>query len=71
MKEGFYDKMEMELQGQQNTYYVGLLAFELIEEKSANAVNQIGKHFANDGHLPNFTYVNVNLYNYSTRNSIT
>ncbi|KAL4576881.1 hypothetical protein LXL04_012981 [Taraxacum kok-saghyz] len=58
MKEGFYDKMEMELQGQQNTYYVGgLVAFELTERNSTYAMNLIRKHFANDDPLPNFPYV--------------
>ncbi|KAI3778824.1 hypothetical protein L2E82_08209 [Cichorium intybus] len=58
MKEGFYDKMEMELQGQQNTYYVdGLVACELIEKNSTYAMNFIRKHFANDDPLPNFPYV--------------
>ncbi|XP_023751472.1 uncharacterized protein LOC111899831 [Lactuca sativa] len=58
MKEGFYDKMEMELQGQQNTYYVGgLVAFELTERNSTYSMNLIRKHFANDDPLPKFPYV--------------
>ncbi|KAI7736757.1 hypothetical protein M8C21_012632 [Ambrosia artemisiifolia] len=58
MQEGFYDKMENELQGQQNTYYVGgLVAFELTERNSSYAMNLIRKHFANDDPLPKFPYV--------------
>ncbi|KAI7725940.1 hypothetical protein M8C21_013228 [Ambrosia artemisiifolia] len=58
MMEGFYDKMENELQGQQNTYYVGgLVAFELTERNSSYAMNLIRKHFANDDPLPKFPYV--------------
>ncbi|KAI3748293.1 hypothetical protein L6452_11277 [Arctium lappa] len=58
MKEGFYDKMETELQGQQNTYYIGgLVAFELTERNSSYAMNLICKHFASDDPLPNFPYV--------------
>ncbi|KAI3705436.1 hypothetical protein L1987_75673 [Smallanthus sonchifolius] len=58
MKEGFYDKMENELQGQQNTYYVGgLVAFELTERNSSYAMNLVRKHFANDDPLPKFPYV--------------
>ncbi|KAK1421598.1 hypothetical protein QVD17_24067 [Tagetes erecta] len=58
MKEGFYDKMENELQGQQNTYYVGgLVAFELTERNSSYAMNLIRKHFATDDPLPKFPYV--------------
>ena len=61
MKDGFYDKLENELQGQQNTYYVGgLVAFELTERNSTYAMNLIRKHFANDNHVPNFPYVKVN-----------
>ncbi|KAK9078555.1 hypothetical protein SSX86_002612 [Deinandra increscens subsp. villosa] len=58
MKEGFYDKMENELQGQQNTYYVGgLVAFELTERNSSYAMNLVRKHFASDDPLPRFPYV--------------
>ncbi|KAJ9540426.1 hypothetical protein OSB04_026932 [Centaurea solstitialis] len=58
MKEGFYDKMETELQGQQNTYYIGgLVAFELTERNSTYAMNLVRKHFANADPLPNFPYV--------------
>jgi hypothetical protein len=35
MKDGFYEKLESELQGLKNTYYVGrLMAFELTERNS-------------------------------------
>ncbi|XP_076942402.1 uncharacterized protein LOC143612262 [Bidens hawaiensis] len=58
MKDGFYDKMENELQGQQNTYYVGgLVAFELTERNSSYAMNLVRKHFASDDPLPKFPYV--------------
>lgn len=61
MKNGFYEKMESELQGQQNTYYVGgLVAFELTERNSSYAMNLVCKHFANDSPLPKFPYVKVN-----------
>ncbi|KAM7497257.1 hypothetical protein LguiA_021671 [Lonicera macranthoides] len=58
MKNGFYEKMESELQGQQNTYYVGgLVAFELTERNSSYAMNLVCKHFANDCPVPKFPYV--------------
>ncbi|KAG5250029.1 AMP-dependent synthetase and ligase family protein [Salix suchowensis] len=39
MKGGFYDKLESELQGQRNTFYVGgLMAFELTERNSSYAM---------------------------------
>ncbi|KAJ0563865.1 putative AMP-dependent synthetase/ligase, amine oxidase, phosphopantetheine binding ACP [Helianthus annuus] len=58
MKDGFYNRMENELQGQQNTYYVGgLVAFELTERNSSYSMNLIRKHFANDDPLPKFPYV--------------
>ncbi|XP_057472971.1 uncharacterized protein LOC130761485 [Actinidia eriantha] len=58
MKEGFYDKVETQLQGQQNTYYVGgLMAFELTERNSSYAMALICKHFASDTSLPAFPYV--------------
>lgn len=58
MKNGFYDKMESQVQGQRNTYYVGgLLAFELTERNSSYAMALICKHFANDNILPMFPYV--------------
>lgn len=65
MKEGFYDKMENELQGQQNTYYVGgLVAFELTERNSSYAMSLIRKHFATDDPSPKFPYVKVNQNNH-------
>ncbi|CAL5352523.1 unnamed protein product [Camellia sinensis] len=58
MKEGFYDKVESQLQGQQNTYYVGgLVAFELTERNSSYAIALVCKHFANDSSLPTFPYL--------------
>lgn len=60
MKNGFYDKMESQVQGQRNTYYIGgLLAFELTERNSSYAMALICKHFANDDTLPMFPYVKV------------
>ncbi|XAR62390.1 hypothetical protein NMG60_11017126 [Bertholletia excelsa] len=58
IKEGFYEKLETQLQGQQNTYYVGgLMAFELTERNSSYAMALICKHFANDSSLPKFPYI--------------
>ncbi|XP_051120905.1 uncharacterized protein LOC127244416, partial [Andrographis paniculata] len=58
MKEGFYDKLEFLLQGQQNTYYVGgLMAFELTERNSNYAFELVRKHFSNDNPEPNHPYV--------------
>ncbi|KAI3992213.1 hypothetical protein MKX01_021621 [Papaver californicum] len=58
MKDGFYGKLESELQGMQNTYYVGgLMAFELTERNSSYAVALVCKHFANDNSLPMYPYV--------------
>ncbi|KAG6400961.1 hypothetical protein SASPL_137806 [Salvia splendens] len=58
MKNGFYDKVENELQGEQNTYYIGgLMAFELTERNSTYAMALIRKHFACDDPLPRFPYV--------------
>ncbi|XP_020268051.1 uncharacterized protein LOC109843528 isoform X1 [Asparagus officinalis] len=58
MKNGFYEKLESELQGFQNTYYVGgLLAFELTERNSSYSIAMICKHFANDNAVPKFPYV--------------
>ncbi|XP_070044660.1 uncharacterized protein [Nicotiana tomentosiformis] len=58
MKEGFYDKIENQLQGQQNTYYVsGLMAFELTERNSSYSMDLISKHFANPDTQPTFPYV--------------
>lgn len=61
MMNGFYDKLESELQGMRNTYYVGgLMAFELTERNSSYAMALVCKHFANDNALPKFPYVKVN-----------
>ncbi|CAK7339270.1 unnamed protein product [Dovyalis caffra] len=58
MKDGFYDKLESELQGQRNTFYVGgLVAFELTERNSSYAMALICKHFANNNSVPMFPYV--------------
>lgn len=60
MKNGFYNRVESELQGQLNTYYVGgLMAFELTERNSTYAMALVRKHFANDKLQPNFPYVKV------------
>lgn len=60
MKAGFYDKLETELQGQQNTYYIGgLMAFELTERNSSYAMALVRKHFANADPLPRLPYVKV------------
>ncbi|CAN1354733.1 Long-chain-fatty-acid--AMP ligase FadD28 [Linum perenne] len=58
MKNGFYEKLEDELQGKRNTLYVGgLMAFELTERNSSYSMALICKHFANDNPLPMFPYV--------------
>ncbi|KAK4371724.1 hypothetical protein RND71_007108 [Anisodus tanguticus] len=55
MKEGFYDKIENQLQGQQNTYYVGeLMAFELTERNSSYSMALISKYFATTDLQPGF-----------------
>ncbi|KAM1805985.1 hypothetical protein ACFX11_029181 [Malus domestica] len=57
MKDGFYEKLESELQGFRNTYYVGgLMAFELTERNSSYAMGLVCKHFANDNPVPKFPY---------------
>ncbi|KAK7257863.1 hypothetical protein RIF29_32141 [Crotalaria pallida] len=57
MKDGFYEKLESELQGSRNTYYVGgLMAFELTERNSSYAMALIIKNFANSKDLPLFPY---------------
>ncbi|KEH30270.1 AMP-binding enzyme [Medicago truncatula] len=57
MKDGFYEKLESELQGSRNTYYVGgLMAFELTERNSSYAMALICKNFANSNDLPTFPY---------------
>ncbi|KAJ4845220.1 hypothetical protein Tsubulata_012395 [Turnera subulata] len=58
MHDGFYERVESELQGQRNTYYVGgLMAFELTERNSSYAMALMCKHFATDKSLPVFPYV--------------
>ncbi|CAN1200142.1 Long-chain-fatty-acid--AMP ligase FadD32 [Linum perenne] len=58
MKNGFYEKLEVELQGEKNTFYVGgLMAFELTERNSSYSMALICKHFANCNPLPMFPYV--------------
>lgn len=60
MKDGFYDKVETELQGQNNTYYVGgLMAFELTERNSSYAMAMVRKNFGCADPLPRFPYVKV------------
>ncbi|KAL5082599.1 hypothetical protein RYX36_011020 [Vicia faba] len=57
MKNGFYEKLESELQGSRNTYYVGgLMAFELTERNSSYAMALMCKNFANSSDLPVFPY---------------
>uniref|UniRef100_A0A6V7QWC8 4-coumarate--CoA ligase n=1 Tax=Ananas comosus var. bracteatus TaxID=296719 RepID=A0A6V7QWC8_ANACO len=57
MKNGFYERLESELQGFQNTYYVGgLMAFELTERNSSYAMAMVCKHFGNDNEVPVFPY---------------
>ncbi|XP_058073505.1 uncharacterized protein LOC131222454 [Magnolia sinica] len=66
MKGGFYEKLESELQGSQNTYYVGgLMAFELTERNSSYAMAMACKHFASEGASPLFPYVKRLLPLYS------
>ncbi|KAF5726792.1 hypothetical protein HS088_TW22G00474 [Tripterygium wilfordii] len=58
MKEGFYEKLESELQGLRNTYYVGgLMAFELTERNSSYAMSLVWKHFASNDSFPVLPYV--------------
>ncbi|XVF19219.1 hypothetical protein REPUB_Repub11eG0090900 [Reevesia pubescens] len=58
MKNGFYERLESELQGKRNTYYVGgLMAFELTERNSSYAMALICKYFANNSSSPVFPYV--------------
>lgn len=57
MKDGFYDKFELELQGSRNTYYVGgLMAFELTERNSSYAIALVCKNFGTNNDLPMFPY---------------
>ncbi|XP_052188093.1 uncharacterized protein LOC127798517 [Diospyros lotus] len=58
MKGGFYDKLEAQLQGHWNTYYIGgLMAFELTERNSSYSMALVCKHFASNASLPKFPYV--------------
>lgn len=60
MKDGFYDELELQLQGQQNTYYIGgLMAFELTERNSSYAFHLVRKHFTNDSPTPSHPYIKV------------
>lgn len=60
MKNGFYDKLESELQGLRNTYYIGgLMAFELTERNSSYAISLVCKHFASKSSPPVFPYAKV------------
>ncbi|KAK7312416.1 hypothetical protein VNO77_36258 [Canavalia gladiata] len=57
IKDGFYEKLESELQGSRDTYYVGgLMAFELTERNASYAMALICKNFANSNDLPIFPY---------------
>ncbi|WVZ86080.1 hypothetical protein U9M48_032921 [Paspalum notatum var. saurae] len=68
MKNGFYEKVESQLQGFQNTYYVGgLLAFELTERNALYSISSVCKHFASDSELPMIPYVK-RLFPLSKRN---
>nr|TKW11527.1 hypothetical protein SEVIR_6G237600v2 [Setaria viridis] len=68
MKNGFYERVESELQGFQNTYYVGgLLAFELTERNALYSISTVCKHFAIDSDLPTIPYVK-RLFPLSIRN---
>eukprot|EP01018_Ginkgo_biloba_P038946 Gb_19159 [translate_table: standard] len=58
MKRGFYERMEKELQGRQNMYYVGgLMAFELTELNSCYAIDLVCRYFASDKTSPPLPYV--------------
>ncbi|KAK6937085.1 Amine oxidase [Dillenia turbinata] len=58
IRDGFYDKVENELQGKNNTYYVGgLMAFELTERNSAYSIALMLKHLATESSLPQYPYV--------------
>lgn len=63
MKNGFYERLESELQGLGNTYYVGgLMAFELTERNSSYAMALICKQFATTDPTPPFPYVRVSQF---------
>ncbi|KAF0890511.1 hypothetical protein E2562_002868 [Oryza meyeriana var. granulata] len=58
MKDGFYERLESQLQGFQNTYYVGgLLAFELTERNASYSIMAVCKHFAIDDEKEMTPYV--------------
>lgn len=60
MEDGFYKRLELELQGSLNTYYTGgLMAFELTERNSSYAMALVCKHFANDNSSLTFSYAKV------------
>ena len=60
MKDGFYERFESQLQGFQNTYYVGgLLAFELTERNASYSIAAVCKHFAIDVEQTVTPYVKV------------
>ncbi|CAD5168058.1 unnamed protein product [Musa acuminata subsp. malaccensis] len=58
MKNGFFEKLETQLQGFQNTYYLGgLMAFELTERNSSYAMALVCNYFARRGEMPLIPYV--------------
>ena len=60
MKNGFYERLESELQGKRNTYYVGgLMAFELTERNSSYAMALFCKQVANNNPSLLFPYVKI------------
>lgn len=60
MGNGFFENLESQVQGFQNTYYVGgLLAFELTERNSSYAIALVCKYFASDDRMPLVPYVKV------------
>jgi hypothetical protein len=53
MKHLFYERVESQLQGFQNTYYVGgLLAFELTERNASYSISAVCKHTVIEAELP-------------------
>ncbi|KAG7010248.1 fadD28, partial [Cucurbita argyrosperma subsp. argyrosperma] len=67
MEDGFYKRLELELQGSLNTYYVGgLMAFELTERNSSYAMTLVCKHFANNS-SPMFSYAKPMFFLQSKR----
>jgi hypothetical protein len=70
MKDGFYERFESQLQGFQNTYYVGgLLAFELTERNASYSIETVCKHFAIDIEQTVTPYVKVSYKILSWHNS--